>query len=241
MEKVDVVASLGQLQLLRPARVASALAANDRLKLYLTVLQAALAHADKPSATRLDLSREFAAAQVKAPWLQDLPANAYRDGNILHVPDLRRGASLLHEDLAVMARPLVEGDTSSSELAPRVARWSVWLEQLTGHGLGPDEMRALTNGNRHGDEDSFHLLVMDLHKALNRLAAELSDETIDDAHVWSLGEEERVRVAAFMRGINRTRDLKLNHPGLDTAATRDGVRLLLVEVLTCCCNHTCLQ
>ncbi len=241
MEKVDVVASLGQLQLLRPARVASALVANDRLKLYLTVLQAALAHADKPSATRLDLSREFATAQVKAPWLQDLPTNAYRDGNILHVPDLRRGASLLRENLAVMARPLVEGDTSSSELAPRVARWSVWLEQLTGDGLGPDETRALTNGNRHGDEDSFHLLVMDLHKALNRLAAELSDETIDDAHVWSLGEEERVRVAAFMRGINRTRDLKLNHPGLDTAATLDGVRLLLVEVLTCCCNHTCLQ
>ncbi len=227
MEKVDVVASLGQLQLLRPARVASALVANDRLKLYLTVLQAALAHADKPSATRLDLSREFATAQVKAPWLQDLPTNAYRDGNILHVPDLRRGASLLRENLAVMARPLVEGDTSSSELAPRVARWSVWLEQLTGDGLGPDETRALTNGNRHGDEDSFHLLVMDLHKALNRLAAELSDETIDDAHVWSLGEEERVRVAAFMRGINRTRDLKLNHPGLDTAAMRDGARLLL--------------
>jgi len=30
-----------------------------------------------------------------------------------------------------------------------------------------------------------------------------------------------------MRGINRTRDLKLNHPGLDTAAMRDGARLLL--------------
>lgn len=227
MEKVDVVASLGQLQLLRPARVRSALAANDRLKLYLTVLQTARTHADKPSAAHLDLSHEFAAAQVKAPWLHDLPANAYRDGTVLHLPDLPRVAGLLRDDLGVMARPLVEGDGTPSELAPRVARWSAWLEQLTSDGLAPDELRALTNGNRHGDEDSFHLLVMDLHKALNRLAAELSDETIDGAHVWALGKDDRARVAAFMRGINRTRGLKLNHPGLDTAATRDGARLLL--------------
>jgi uncharacterized protein Yka (UPF0111/DUF47 family) len=34
-------------------------------------------------------------------------------------------------------------------------------------------------------------------------------------------------VAAFMRGLNRTRPLKLSHPGLDTAATRDGERLLI--------------
>ena len=41
MEKIDVVASLGQRRLLRPAWVKAALAANDRLKLYLSVLQAA--------------------------------------------------------------------------------------------------------------------------------------------------------------------------------------------------------
>ena len=81
MEKVDVVASLGQMQLLRPARIKSALAANDRLKLYLTVLQAAQTHADQPNAGRLDLSREFATAQVSAPWLHDLPATAFRDGS----------------------------------------------------------------------------------------------------------------------------------------------------------------
>jgi hypothetical protein len=41
MEKIEAVASLGQLRLLRPAWTKAALAANDRLKLYLTVLQAA--------------------------------------------------------------------------------------------------------------------------------------------------------------------------------------------------------
>ena len=49
MEKFEAVASLGQLRLLRPAWTKAALAANDRLKLYLTVLQAAQAHAEQPS------------------------------------------------------------------------------------------------------------------------------------------------------------------------------------------------
>ncbi|TIV25058.1 MAG: DUF47 family protein, partial [Mesorhizobium sp.] len=76
-------------------------------------------------------------------------------------------------------------------------------------------------------DDTFHILVMDLHKSLNRMAADMSDDTVDGAHVWQLDAGDRPRVAAFMRGLNRTRKLKLDHPGLDTAATRDGARLLI--------------
>jgi hypothetical protein len=70
---------------------------------------------------------------------------------------------------------------------------------------------------------------MDLHKALNRLAARLSGEDIDGAHAWQLAADgsDRPLVAAFMRGLNRTRPLKLDHPGLDTAVTRDGAKLLI--------------
>jgi uncharacterized protein Yka (UPF0111/DUF47 family) len=68
---------------------------------------------------------------------------------------------------------------------------------------------------------------MDLHKALNRMASQLSGETIDGAHVWQIADVDRPRVAAFMRGLNRTRALKFSHPGLDTAATRDGECLLV--------------
>lgn len=226
MEKVDVVQALGQLQLLRPARIKGALAANDRLKLYLTVLQAAQAHADQPGSGRFDLSREFAAAQVTTAWLRDLPATAFRDGKLLHVPDLGRLLALLRDDLAVMARPLVEDDAGNAALGERIASWSAWLDEISGDALDPPRMRALTSGARD-DGDSFHLLVMDLHKALNRMAAELSSETIDGAHVWQVTDHDRPRIAAFMRGLNRTRILKLDHPGLDTAATRDGERLLL--------------
>ena len=70
---------------------------------------------------------------------------------------------------------------------------------------------------------------MDLHKALNRLAAGLSTDRIDGAHCWQLAgdDSDRPRIAAFMRGLNRTAPLKFDHPGLDTAATRDGDKLLI--------------
>ena len=65
MEKSDAVATLGEqapalASLLRPAQVRAALKANDRLKLYLSVLQAAHAHAHHPREAALDLSREIA-------------------------------------------------------------------------------------------------------------------------------------------------------------------------------------
>ncbi|MHA0111668.1 hypothetical protein ACXYUI_31940, partial [Klebsiella pneumoniae] len=39
--------------------------------------------------------------------------------------------------------------------------------------------------------DSLHRLVMDLHKALNKLAASCSEETLAGAHVFGLHTEDR--------------------------------------------------
>ncbi|PWV81544.1 DUF47 family protein [Halomonas sp. A11-A] len=225
MNKVDVVASLGQEQLLRPARITAALRANDRLKVYLSLLQAARAHADDPAAPPLDLSGELAAVRIGSPWLKDLPASAFRTGRLVNIPELPRLAALLREDLLIMARPFIES-ADHVALSARTVHWSDWLASLGDDTLDDHQLQALTSGKR-ANGDSFHILVMDLHKALNRMAAELSDDTIGGAHVWGLAEQDRPRVAAFMRGLNRTRRLKLDHPGLDTAATRDGDRLLL--------------
>lgn len=222
MEKLEAVASLGQTELLRPARVRAALAANDRLKLYLSLLQAAQQRASGEGVPALDLSREFAAAGLKAGWLAELPANAFREGKLLHLPELSRLRDCLVEDLQVMVRP-VDADEA---LVQRVEHWCGWLAQLAPDTLSAADLQALTSGKR-GKDYSLHLLVMDLHKAINRLAAELSSENIDGAHVWQIEAEDRPRIAAFMRGLNQTRALKLQHPGLDTAATRDGDRLLL--------------
>ena len=238
MEKSDAVATLGEqapalASLLRPAQVRAALKANDRLKLYLSVLQAAHAHAHHPREAALDLSREIAAADItvraEADWLHDLPATAASEADgALRVPDLPRLALRLADDLGVMARPLVEGDGADAAFAERVTHWQAELNALSGPVLAAAQIEALTHGQR-ARGDSLHIMVMDLHKALNRLAAGLSTDRIDGAHCWQLAgdDSDRPRIAAFMRGLNRTAPLKFDHPGLDTAATRDGDKLLI--------------
>jgi uncharacterized protein Yka (UPF0111/DUF47 family) len=237
MDKQQAVASLGAaspglVSLLRPARLRAALKANDRLKLYLTVLQAALAHARAPREAALDFTHEIAAADIGArdagDWLHDLPASASLQGDALHVPELQRLIGRLHEDLATMARPLVEGPDTDAALAARVTRWQAELATLSGSSLRAEVLSALTQGQRERG-DSLHITVMDLHKALNRLAAALATERIAGAHVWQLAGDgsDGPRIEAFMRGLNRTRALKGDHPGLETACTRDGEKLMI--------------
>ncbi len=228
IEKTAAVASLGQTQLLRPAWTKAGLAANDRLKLYLTILQAAQGRAADTSAAPISFSQELAIIPAEdRGWLADIPASAFLEGALLHVPGLRRLLDKLRDDLQLMARPLRgDGDADRAVLIVRVGTWGAWLDQQQGDTLSQAQLTALTKGDRDGD-DSFHILIMDLHKALNHLASEFSSETIDGAHVWQLASEDHERVAAFMRGLNRTRALKLAHPGLETAATRDGSQLVI--------------
>ena len=251
MQKSDAVAAMGPSTLLLPAWIKAALAANDRLKLYLTVLQAAASHAEHPNTEALDLGRESAAAGADERWLRDLPAACSRVNGSLLVPDLRRLAQRLAEDLSVMARPVLEAHRNDDDPGPRVKHWLGWLaligsKESGGESLTSEQMCLLTDGKREGkkqgrqegkrghdndsqnfDAGSFHLLVMDLHKQINHLASNLSSEEISGAHVWQLKPSDRPHVEAFMRGLNRTAPLKFDHPGLDTAATRDGKRLLL--------------
>jgi len=243
MQKSAAVAAMGKSSLLLPAWIKAALAANDRLKLYLTVLQTAAAHAAHPDTEPLDLGREIAAAGIEGRWLRDLPGAASQVDGALRIPELRRLAQRLADDLGVMARPLLEGRHAGDGAILRVQHWVEWLGALGdkhrgGETLSGEQLRSLTRGKREdkhrqgsdksvAGDDSLHLLVMDLHKQLNQLAGTLSNETIAGAHVWQLLPADHARVEAFMRGLNRTAPLKFDHPGLDTAATRDGKRLLL--------------
>jgi hypothetical protein len=68
---------------------------------------------------------------------------------------------------------------------------------------------------------------MDLHKVLNRLAAGCAEEIVSGAHVFGLRPDDHRSVESFMRGLEETRGLKFDHPGLDTMATRSGDRLLI--------------
>ena len=226
MQKTQAVASLGQHRLMLPAWVKAALSANDRLKVYLTALQSASSHAAHPHRDVPDLSKEIAAAGLNTAWLHDLAAVARRVDEDLYIPDLPRLIKAIEDDLATMARPVLETTPDGEEPHGRTQHRLEWLGALAKDRLNIEQIEALTHGRR-GEGDSLHLLVMDLHKKINKLSTELASEVIDGANVWELQPQDRPCVAAFMRGLNRTSVLKFDHPGLDTAATRDGERLLI--------------
>jgi uncharacterized protein Yka (UPF0111/DUF47 family) len=227
MQKTEAITVMGERSLLLPGWIKAALAANDRLKVYLSILQAAAAHGNDPGGETLDFTVELAAAHIDARWLPDIPGgSSLVDGDLL-VPDLHRLVQRLVEDLATMAKPLLESGQDVSALQERLQYWCGQLDTLTGERITRAQLQTLTSGQRTGADDSVHLLIMDLHRALNQLASSLATEEIDGAHVWQLLPGDRQRVVAFMRGLNRTARLKFDHPGLETAVTRDGDRLLL--------------
>jgi hypothetical protein len=53
---------------------------------------------------------------------------------------------------------------------------------------------AITHGRRD-QEDSFHLLVMDLPRETNRLQQTISTETVDGASVYPIHEGDRRHVS----------------------------------------------
>jgi hypothetical protein len=136
MEKAQAVASMGQVELLLPVWVKAALAANDRLKLYLTLLQAAAGAARHAQRAAPDLSREMAAAGLNEAWLRDLPGRASCLGQQFHIPDLPRLAKALAEDLAVMARPVLESVGPDNALQQRAQHWQAWLAAPAGRATG---------------------------------------------------------------------------------------------------------
>lgn len=229
MLKEKVVASLGQSSLLMPAWVKAALLANDRLKLYLTMIQSAAQHAGSPETPAPDWGRELAQTGLHdAQWLKDLVKTPYFDGRTLVIPQLGQLLGALASDLSLMARPIIDGGHESNPAL--ITRRDLWLQKLhameADEGLGPQALADLTRGDRkHGD--SLHILVMDLHKQLNAMASEIATEDLDGAHVWQINKSDRPLIEAFMRGLHRTAPLKFSHPGLDTAVTRSGSRLLI--------------
>ena len=226
MQKAQVVAALGQQRLMLPIWVKTALTANDRLKLYLTVLQAASAHAEHPKRDIPDFSGDIAATKLNINWLHELVVSATRVDNELFSPDIVKLSQCLAEELSIMAKPILETSESTDEPHLRVQHWLDFLTALPADRLSDTQIELLTQGRR-GKSDSLHLLIMDLHKKINHLSGELASEVIEGANVWDLLESDRGRVVAFMCGLNRTAFLKFDHPGLETVATRDGEHLLL--------------
>ena len=225
--KSEIIEQLGQVDLLLPSLIAEGLAANDRVKLRLSILQAAAHRARDPNNARFALARECRDAGLDPVASETLVNQATLvRGDRISAPGLANlGAGIWH-DMEAMLRAVKAGDGIAADAAvarlaairasaPFDASDDVALEQIV-------RLTALPDGN---GSDSLHGLIMDLHKALNRLAAAHAEEVLAGAHVHALLPQDRPAVEAFMRGIDATKKLKFGHPGLETTAARANGRL----------------
>lgn len=236
--KAQIVEELGQGDILLPSRIAQGLSANDRIKIRLSVLQAAMRHAGDPLRGAFELSAECQSAGIDALPLEVLVNGATLAGDARIVaPGLSALIDAIWVDAAVMAEAVAAGDAGAgAKAAERLARLRAAGKPQPADTIEAAEITRLTgiNGGHaeggHGDSghgDSLHRLVMDLHRVLNGLAAKHAEEDFAGARVHGLNGDDRAAVAAFMRGVEATRKLKFDHPGLSTTAARSGNRLVI--------------
>jgi hypothetical protein len=211
--KTAIVERLGENAVLLPSLIGDALAANDRIKLRLSLLQEAAMQAQMPGRK----ARHFE-ADTQATGLEHLAPDAFVTGarllgpGRLLIPGVGELLAGLAGDLVAMLAPLQAADNEADRsFVGRVAAVTKCIPAAEDDQLDLHTIDELTSANR-GERDSVHLLVMDLHKALNRLVAETAVETLDGAQVHSLTERDRVTVKAFMRGLHHTASSTSNRP-----------------------------
>lgn len=233
--KTKAVELLGEAELMLPAQLAEALGGNDRAKVLFSVLQAARAHAENPHG-------HIPQFEHQATGLGDLDIEEIIDQSravvpgTYVVPDFDRLRDRLLAAIAAMLAPLegqAPGDRQTSgegqtpgEFRRRYDTLAEALRRIDGQAIAATAIDQIASADRQKG-DSLHLLVMDAHKAINRLQAELSEANIDGAQVYGLGAGDEALVHAFMAGLNRTAPLKFDHPGLGTTAMRAGDRLTI--------------
>ena len=228
-EKREILQELGEENLLLPASINAALKANDRIKYFFTLLQAARNHADNPGQSHSNLRAERESVGITDPDLDTVVGGATIANRTGYAIPLV--GSIFKEIITAveeMISPLALRDPSETKtFEERFARLRTPLSS-SGEGLvSSDLINAITITNRGSSTDSLHQLVMDLHKAINALQAQLANEDIDGALGYLLTDPDREMIRAFMAGINRTAPLKFGHPGLATIATRSGEKLVI--------------
>ena len=226
MAKDRMIEVLGETELLLPGLVASAVAANDRVKYRLTLLQTARTAADG-AGTVSGLRDERLASGVDDAELDRVVAGSSRevDGRY-RIPGVGALADLAIGEAEVMLAPLRAAAVPAAQrLDERLQTLALELK-LHGDLITPEDVARLTAGPA-ADHDSLHLVVMDAHRELNHLERQIATESIDGASVHDLAAGDRQLVRAFMRGVHSTERLKLDHPGLGTTATRARSALVI--------------
>jgi uncharacterized protein Yka (UPF0111/DUF47 family) len=230
--KTQVLEAIGETDLQSTAQLNAALAANDRLKFYFSLLQMALNHADHPDQPAATLKRERVSCGIDDASLDALVLATRKDGLYYRVPGCAKVISWIGRDIRAMAAPILSSETRQGSYSERLETLLAALPAAEADLLEGAAIAGITRTGRRdvasrAAADSLHQLVMDMHKELNALQATLAEEILDGACVYNLTDVDRPFVAAFMAGLNRTARLKFNHPGLGTTATHAGDRLVI--------------
>lgn len=239
-EKRAIIEELGDAPLVLPELLHDALVANERTKYLLSLLQVARGHADAPASAPPDLAGERARCGIDDARLDAIAAASRpAPGGQYRIPTARAIVERLCDETARMIRPLAAAGPDEARAGEGFARRlrDLHLETAT---PAPDLIAGATIAALAGvvpGSDSLHLLVMEVHRALNALAGRVAGETIDGARAYALTDEDRPRVAAFMHGVAATAALKLGHPGLATTATRVGERLVIENDVGTTASH----
>jgi hypothetical protein len=160
-QKSEIVKCLGESAVLLPGLIAAALAANDRLKLRLTLLQAGVAHLQNPQSQIQDFAAERHGARLDDFDRLVSGARALDDGR-----GVLPGAALLiaglRSDLAAMLAPLATARLETAhQLATRLTELQKALPEASGDEIRLAVIADMASARReHGD--SVHLLVMQL-------------------------------------------------------------------------------
>lgn len=245
--KSQIVTDLGVYELLIPRFINEALLANDRVKYFFSLLQMAKEHAEGHDDSGSLNSNERRACGVDDDRFDKvIQESAKINSEHYRIPQLGSILDHILQCINEMMSPLDrvkiqldENDRTTTATTADTAQnidaynYDARLEALKKQ-ISPVEkdiiankyLDIITSGKREMG-DSFHLLVMDLHKELNLLQSKVSQESIDGASVYGLIETDKSSVRAFMRGVNQTAKLKFEHVGLGTTATRSGEDLII--------------
>jgi len=230
--KDQIVEELGDLLL--PNLINRALIANDRAKYLMTLLQTARDHAEHPDSGLANLKQERTACGIQEAAFDTMVERSTKEAKgAYRVPGVGRIREEIVESMRTMLVPIQTAAGSLEAANGRAAQYQQRLAVLTADAPSLDNdlisgacIDQITSTQPPAG-DSFHLLVMNLHKELNRLQQQIAAESVDGASVYGVTDADRLLIAAFMRGVNRTRKLKFDHPGLDTTATRAEDKLVI--------------
>jgi uncharacterized protein Yka (UPF0111/DUF47 family) len=226
--KSEIIQQLGQNDLALPARLNEGLVANDRVKVRLSVLQAAARSAREPHDATFKLSEECNAVGIDPEAMGALVECARPSaGGRITAPGVENLGTAIWNDVTMMIDAVKACDaTRGDQASKRLSEIKHVLQFGSRDEIDPAQIAQLTAVST-GGSDSLHRLVMDLHKMLNEFTAQYAEEIIAGAHAYGLLVDDRPAVEAFMRGVNSTAKLKFDHPGLATNAARIGDRFTI--------------